>query len=182
MPKAVFPALGCTWALAVVGNMLVSASHTQTTFRSLARLLSFFFSFLKFNFIIIFNVYEYFAYVYVCVPCTLGADRAPDDITSTCYWMYWQLGVIIPVLGLKPKSSGRAASVSNCWVIAPVFRFLNLWLLVTRIVAFDPKSFHPAEGQAHKLTHSHVQRVLLLIPGGREKWTQSTQPTGTPSA
>ena len=80
----------------------------------------------KFLFSFLFLTF-YFIYVWVvfffptCVPhiCLVSLE-VKRGCQVPWNWTYRQLCAAIWVLGMEARSSGRAASALNCWVISPV--------------------------------------------------------------
>ena len=60
-------------------------------------------------------------------------------------WSYrWQ--VVIWMLGIRPRSSGRAASAVNCWITSLLLKycFLNYLVVVTFSLLFYHLAYSPS--------------------------------------
>lgn len=63
-------------------------------------------------------MYEHFAFMYICLPCTLLMS---NEVSRGCWvpknWNYRQLWADMWMLGMEAKSSGKAAGLINQWAV-----------------------------------------------------------------
>lgn len=75
------------------------------------------------------NVYGYFACMYICAPCVfLGLAEIRREHQMLWNWSCRWVWAAMWVLGIEPRSTGRAASALKHWATSPALMMMVLCL------------------------------------------------------